>query len=317
MQKYIIRRLFQAVPLLIGITMISFFIIHLAPGGPAHVMISPEASPADIARIERALGLDRPIHVQYLMWVGRLLKGDFGRSFLDGQEVAVKIRERLPNTLMLTVVSFTLALCLAIPVGILSAVRQYSLLDNVATFIAFIGVSLPAFWFGLMLMLVFSVHFKLLPSHGLSTYGMAFNLWDRIRHLIMPVTVLGYSGTVALYMRHTRSSMLEVIRQDYVRTARSKGLSERVVIYKHALRNALIPIITMFGLSLPGFFSGALITENLFAIPGIGRLALQSVFTRDYNVIMAINLIAASLVVAGNLVADILYATVDPRIRYN
>ncbi|MEW6524903.1 MAG: ABC transporter permease [Bacillota bacterium] len=317
MTKYLARRLLQAVPLLLGITMITFLVVHLAPGGPAQVMISPDASPADIARIERALGLDRPIHVQYVMWMGRMLRGDFGRSFNDGQLVTTKIAERLPNTLMLTLVSFTVALALAIPIGIVSAVRQYSALDKVSTVVALIGVSLPAFWFGLMLMLLFSVQLRWLPSHGLSTYGSGFILGDRIKHLILPVTVLAYGGNLAAYMRYTRSSMLEVIRQDYVRTARSKGVAERVVIYKHALKNALIPLITMFGLSLPGFFSGALITENLFAIPGIGRLALQSVFTRDYNVIMAINLMVATLVVVGNLLADILYAVVDPRIRYD
>ena len=316
MTGYLLRRLLQAIPLLLGISIITFLIVHLAPGGPTDILVSPDTSPADLARVERALGLDRPLPVQYAMWLGRMVSGDMGRSYLTGREVSVKIFERLPNTLLLSVTAFVVAIIFAIPIGIVSAVRQYSPLDHTATTVSLIGVSLPNFWFGMLLLIVFNVQLGWFPSHGLYTYGAAFSLLDRIRHLVLPVTVLAYGGTLALFMRHTRSSMLEVVRQDYIRTARSKGLSERVVIYRHALKNALIPLITLLGLSLPMFFSGALITENIFAIPGIGRLAVQSVFTRDYNVIMGINIIAAMLVIMGNLLADILYAVVDPRIRY-
>ncbi len=316
MTGYLVRRLLQAIPLLLGISMLTFLIAHLAPGGPTDVLISPDTDPTDLAQIERTLGLDRPVPVQYAMWLGRVVTGDMGRSYLDGQEVTVKIRERLPNTLLLSLTAFVVAIIFAIPIGIVSAVRQYSTLDHVATSVSLVGVSLPNFWFGMLLLIVFNVHLGWFPSHGLYTYGRVFSLLDRVRHLVLPVTVLAYGGTLALFMRHTRSSMLEVVRQDYVRTARSKGLSERVVIYRHALKNALIPLITLLGLSLPMFFSGALITENIFAIPGIGRLVVQSVFTRDYNVIMGINVIAASLVICGNLLADLLYAVVDPRIRY-
>ncbi len=316
MRQYIIRRLFQAIPLLVGISLVTFIVIHLAPGDPASLLIDPQASPEDFARIRAVYGLDKPIPVQYALWFGRMIRGDWGRSFIDRQLVWTKIWQRVPITLTISVITFFISLLVAIPVGVVSALRQYSVLDYVGTVFSFIGLCLPNFWFGLMLMLLFAIKLGWLPSHGIATYGTAFDLWDRARHLIMPVIVLGYGGAMAAYMRHTRSSLLEVIRQDFIRTARAKGLAERVVIFKHAIRNALLPLITLFGLALPGFLSGAVITEQLFAIPGMGQLAIQSVFNRDYNVLMAITMLSATMVVVGNLVADIMYAWVDPRIRY-
>lgn len=316
LHTYLARRLIFAVPLLIGITMISFLIIYMAPGDPVLRFVSPDTSPADLERMRHALGLDRPLPVQYARWLGNLLTGDWGKSFADGQPVLQKIMERLPATLELALAALLLEVLIAIPVGVIAATRQYSLFDYISTVFAFIGVSIPNFWFGLMLMLLFSVHLGWLPSIGrLPTTGEV-TLWIRIKHLIMPSLVLALTG-IATYTRFMRSSMLEVVRQDFIRTARSKGLPERVVVYKHAMRNALIPIVTLLGLALPGLVSGAAITESLFAWPGLGRLFVQSAFNRDYTVTMGGLLIASTMVVLGNLLADILYAAVDPRIKYS
>ncbi|MCL6450821.1 MAG: ABC transporter permease [Acetobacteraceae bacterium] len=316
MRRYVIRRLLQALPLLVGISIVTFCIIQLAPGDPATLMINPEASLEDVRRLKIALGLDKPVYVQYWRWISRVLRGDLGTSFIDGYPVAAKMLQRIPTTLQLVGLALLVQVSLAIPVGIICATRQYSVFDYAASSFAFLGISLPNFWFGLMLMLLFSVYLGILPSHGLSTYGVGFNLGDRLRHLAMPVLVMGLTG-MASFTRYTRSSLLEVVRQDYIRTARAKGLSERVVIYKHALRNSLIPVVTLLGLSLPTLFGGSLIVESLFAIPGMARLAVQAVFQRDYPVIMAVNMMAATMVVAGNLLADIAYALVDPRIKYD
>lgn len=316
MQRYFIRRMVQAVPLLLGISIIVFLIISLAPGDPVTIMVDPQATADDILRQKIALGLDKPIPVRYWRWISRVGRGDFGSSFIDGFPVLEKINARIPTTLQLIGIAMLVQVMIAIPIGIISATRQYSLFDYTASVAAFFGISLPNFWFGMMLMLLFCVRLGILPSHGLSTYGLPFSLADRLKHLVLPVSVIGLIG-VARFARFTRSSLLEVIRQDYVRTARSKGLSERIVIYKHSLRNALIPVVTLLGLSLPQLVGGAVVTEQMFAIPGIGRLAVQAVFQRDYPVIMAVNMISAVMVVAGNLLADLTYAIVDPRIKYN
>ncbi len=316
MQRYIIRRLIQAIPLLIGITIVSFLIIHLAPGDPALTMIDPKASVAEMERVRTMLGLDKPLHIQYWRWFSGILQGDFGRSFTDGRPVLTKIVERIPATLELTVLALLVSMVIAIPIGVISATRQYSLFDYTATVGAFLGVAIPNFWFGMLCILVFSVYLGWLPSYGrMSLFGPP-TLLDRIEHLILPVMVLGLSQTAGL-TRYVRSSMLEVIRQDYIRTARSKGLSERVVIYRHALKNALIPVVTILGLSLPGLLGGALITEQVFAWPGMGLLSYKAIFRRDYPVVMGVNLMAAFLVVVGNFLADISYALIDPRVRYD
>jgi len=316
-RNYVIRRLLQAVPLLLGVTVISFLIMHAAPGGPLTMYaMNPKVSAADIARMQAALGLDLPLHQQYWKWLTSLLQGNWGYSFTSGLPVAKLIAQRLPATLQLMLASFVLSVAVAIPIGILSAIRRYSVLDYSVTILSFAGISLPVFWFGLMLMLLFSVKLHLLPSSGMFTIGMEASLWDRLSHLIMPVTVLSMAS-IASWSRYMRSSMLEVIRQDYIQTARAKGLAEKTVVYKHALKNAMIPVITIMGVQIPLFFTGAVITETIFAWPGMGRLYYTAVLQRDYSLLMGILTISASLVILFNLLTDIAYAYFDPRIKYD
>lgn len=316
MRTYLLRRLLQAVPLLFGVTIVSFLIVYLAPGDPALRFISPDTSMEDLERMRHVLGLDQPLYVQYWRWLTRLLSGDWGHSFVDGRPVLEKIGELLPATLELTVTALLLSLVIAVPIGVLAATRQYSVFDFVTTCVAFIGVSIPSFWLGLMLMLLFAVYLKWLPATGRFPSTGEVTLLIRLKHLALPAFTLGFVD-IAGFTRYMRSSMLEVVRQDYIRTARAKGVAERMVIYRHALRNALLPIITLLGLGMPALFSGAAIIESLFAWPGMGRLFVQSAFTRDYPVIMAGLLIAAILTILGNLAADIAYALVDPRIKYD
>ncbi len=316
MTSYVVRRLLSVLPLMLGISLMTFALMHLAPGGPTTVMLDPTMRTEDLERITRIYGLDQSWPTQYTHWLRRVVTGNWGRSFVDGRQVTEKILERLPNTLWLMGLSLLVALLVAVPLGIISAVRQYSITDHMATIVALVGVSLPSFWYGLLLIMVFSLHFNWFPSHGMGTYGVA-NWIDRLRYLVLPVGVLGLGTLLATFTRHIRASMLDVIGNDYVRTARAKGLGERRVIYGHALRNALMPVVTVFGLTIPALFGGALIVENLFAIPGMGRLALQSALSRDYNTLMAINLVAAGLMVGANVITDILYVLIDPRIRFD
>ncbi len=313
---YTFRRTLLAIPLLIMISIISFTIINMAPGDVTSMFINPDSDPADIAALRAHFGLDKPLLVRYFIWLGRVLTGDLGTSMWVGRPVLDMIMERLPNTLILAGVSMLLSFAVAIPFGIISATKRYSIFDYTSTTFAFVGLSLPNFWFGLMLILLFSLKLGWLPSGGMRANFDEFELIDRLRHLILPAIVLA-TGTMASKTRYMRSSMLEVIRQDYIRTARSKGLSERVVIYKHALKNALLPIITLFGLLLPSLVSGAVITESIFSWPGIGRLVVEAIWTRDYPVIMGVNMMGAIMVIIGSLIADIGYALADPRIKYN
>lgn len=316
MFTYLVRRLLFAIPLLLGITLISFTIIHMAPGDPVLRFVAPDTSAADLERMRHVMGLDRPIPIQYAKWLGQMLQGDWGKSFSDGQPVLTKIGERLPATLQLSMVSLLLALLIAIPVGILCAVRQYSIFDYLATFFAFIGIATPNFWFALLLQLLFAVYLRWLPAVGRGPATGEVTLLLQAKHMLLPAFVLAIDA-MASYTRFVRSSMLEVIKQDYIRTARSKGLAQRIVIYKHALRNALIPVVTLLGLTLPGLVSGSAIIESVFAWPGLGRLFVQSAFNRDYTVIMGSLLIGSTLVVLGGILADVLYAVVDPRIKYS
>lgn len=316
MWRYMLRRLVQAIPLLFGISLVSFFIMRLAPGGPlSGLLMNPKVSPADVARLEHLWGLDQPLYIQYFKWLGAMLQGNWGFSYRSGLPVWDAIMSRLPATFTLMFSAFVLSVAVAIPSGILSAVKRYSLPDYVVTILAFLGVAMPSFWFGLMLQLLFSVKLGWLPSSGMQTIGAAFNLFDRLRYLAMPTIVLALLS-IAGWSRYMRSSMLEAIHQDYVRTARAKGLAERVVIGKHALKNAMIPVVTVMGLDLPTWFGGAAITEAIFAWPGMGRLYVEAVFSRDYPILMANLMLTAFLVVAGNLLADLLYAFFDPRIKY-
>ncbi|MFE8696368.1 ABC transporter permease [Cytobacillus sp. FJAT-53684] len=316
MVSYIIRRTLMAIPLLLGITILSFAIIKAAPGGPVSMLMDPSMKPSDREKFEEKYGLNEPVHIQYFKWLGNMVKGDFGNSLIKrGVPVSELIMNRLPNTLLLMLVSTILAALVAIPFGIYSAMRPYTKLDYTVTVGSFLGVATPNFWFGLMLIMVLSVNLGWFPTGGVSTLNAPFSIWDRIHHLILPAFVLATADTAAL-TRYTRSSMLDVLKQDYIRTAMSKGFKEKKVVLKHGLRNGMIPIITLFGLMLPSFIGGAAITEKIFAWPGIGSLFIDSAFQRDYPVIMALTVVSAILVVIGNLLADILYAIFDPRIEY-
>jgi peptide/nickel transport system permease protein len=315
MLSYLVRRLVMVVPILFGISLISFAIMYVAPGQPAVMNLDPTISVEARARQIEALGLNEPPHVQYVRWLGNVVRGEFGLSFSRRVPVAEMIADRLPNTLLLMMASAVIAMLIAIPLGVLSARKPYTPLDYSVTVGAFLGLATPNFWLGLMLIMVFSVQLGWTPVAGVATTGAEFSVFDRLHHLILPAIVLATADMAGL-MRYTRSSMLEVLHQDYIRTARAKGLPERAVVYKHGLRNGLIPVITIIGLMLPTFVGGAVIVESLFSWPGIGKLFIDSVFERDYPVIMAITMLGAVLTVMGNLLADVLYAVLDPRIEY-
>jgi peptide/nickel transport system permease protein len=316
MFTYIIRRTLMAIPLLFGITILSFAIIQIAPGDPTALMIDPMIREKDMVAYKELYGLNDPIHVQYMKWVGNMLQGNFGDSLIrQGVSVSELIMARLPNTLLLMLVSTILAILIAIPIGIISAMKQNSLTDYTFTFFSFLGIATPNFWIGLVLIMFLSVHLGWFPTGGVATLNEPFSIWDRIHHLILPALVLA-TADVAGLTRYIRSSMLDVLRQDFIRTARAKGFKQKKVVYKHGLRNGLIPVITIFGLMLPSFIGGSVVVEKIFGWPGIGLLFFDAAFQRDYPVIMAITVIASALVVIGNLLADILYAIFDPRIEY-
>ena len=322
MLRYIAKRLIFMAPLLVGITVICFMVMHLAPGSPTDLQtqMNPRASAEAQERLRAMYDLDKPLYQQYWIWVKKLAVLDLGQSFsTDHRPVADKILERLPITILLNVLSLILILAIAIPIGVLSAVHQDSLFDKLTSVFVFIGFAIPTFWLALLLMILFGVQLGWLPISGIRSlnyeylpHGAAF--WDLIKHLILPVLLSAFGGLAGL-SRYMRSNMLEVIRQDYIMTARAKGLSERVVIYKHALRNALLPVITILGLSIPGLIGGGVIFETIFAIPGMGQLFYMSVMARDYPVVMGILFIGAVLTLLGNLIADVSYAVADPRIR--
>ncbi|MFN2169229.1 MAG: ABC transporter permease [Anaerolineae bacterium] len=315
MTRYIARRLLVSIPVLFGVTLIAYFIMTLAPGDAVDMLISPGLSEQDIALKREALGLDEPVLLQYVKWLGELVQGNLGYSFTNRRPVTERIGERLGATLTLTLTALALSYIIAIPIGVISAVRQYSALDYSTTIFSFLGISIPNFFFGLLMIYIFALKLDLFPTGGMQTIGEPFSLSDRAMHLVLPVIVLSLQNT-GVVMRYTRSGMLEVIHQDYVRTAKAKGLSERLVLYRHAIRNALIPVITLAGVQLPFLLGGAIITEQVFNWPGMGRLAVEAINQRDYPTIMALNLMAAVMVIAGNLFADVMYGVVDPRIRH-
>ena len=309
------------IPLIFGITLISFAVIHLAPGSPVEVQteMSLKVSAQAKENLRKLYGLDKPLHVQYVDWLKRFMKLDFGKSFVDDRKVINKIIERIPITLTINILSLILIFIVAIPIGIVSATKQYSLFDKLSTVFVFVGFSTPTFWLALLLMILFGVNMGILPISGIqsidvSGMGPLDRVVDWIRHLIMPVGVSAFGGIAGL-SRYSRSSMLEVIRQDYIRTATAKGLPESKIIFKHAFRNALMPIVTILGLSVPGLIGGGVIFETIFAIPGMGQLFYSSTMSRDYPTIMGILVIGAILTLFGNLIADISYAIVDPRVR--
>jgi peptide/nickel transport system permease protein len=318
-RNYLIRRMGEIVVLMLLISALVFVILNLVPGGPLDMWIfsNPKTTPAEIKRMTELLGLDKPLHLRYFEWLLDVLRGDWGESWgvAYGRPVTEVIFSRLNNTLILMISATLVSILIAVPIGVISAIRQYSWLDYMVTSFSFFGMSMPTFWFGIMLIVIFSVGLGWLPSGGVSTYGYQNDIGDRLRHLVLPVTVLSLYN-IATWSRFVRSSMLEVLRQDYMRTARSKGLRENVVIIKHGLRNALIPVITMLALEIPNLFSGAIITENVFSYPGTGRLFWDGVMAADWPVVQGLVVLTAFLVIVSNLVADLTYAVVDPRIRY-
>ena len=322
MARYIFKRILMLIPLMLGITLITFTVIHLAPGEPVEMQMAmnPKVGKDARERLRKFYGLDKPLHVQYLTWVGKLARFDLGSSFSpDNRPVLDKIKERLPVTLSLNLVALLLEFGLAIPIGILAATHRDTWLDKGITVFVFVGFAVPAFWLALLLMYLFGVKLNWLPISGLHTlgsdsFGTLHYLWDLAKHLVMPIMVASF-GSLAGLSRYMRSTMLNVIGQDYITTARAKGLSERTVIYKHALRNALLPLITLLGFSIPGLIGGSVIFETIFSIPGMGQLFYQGAMSRDYPVVMGILVIGAFLTLIGNLVADISYALADPRIR--
>lgn len=330
MLTYLVKRLIEMIPTLFGITLISFFIIHLAPGKPTDIFteLNPKITPEARERLEKYYGLDKPVIVQYGKWLGRVIRLDFGDSFSSDRRPVIEkiwdekrplIERRLFITFMINLISMVIILLVAIPIGISSATRQNSLYDKITTTVVFIGFAVPSFWLALLLMILFGVHLHWLPisqlkSMNYDSLSLTGKIWDLIKHLSLPIFVSAFTG-LAADSRFMRGSMLEVIRQDYVTVARAKGLPDRTVIYKHAFRNALLPIITLIGLSVGSLIGGSVIFENIFGIPGMGQLFYMSVMTRDYPMVMCILTIGAVLTLLGNLMADIGYMIADPRIR--
>ncbi|BAS27996.1 ABC transporter permease [Limnochorda pilosa] len=315
MSRYVLRRILIMLPVVIGITFANYAIINLAPGDPVDLMIDPNVTEADRQARREALGLDDPFLVRYVRWMGELLQGNLGYSYTTYQPVTERLGERVGPTLLLMGTALVGAYVIALPLGVASAVRPYSWVDYSTGFVGLLGVSLPTFFTGLVFIYVFSLNLDWLPSGGMVSLGGAERWLDRISHLILPASVLALAN-LGLMLRLVRSSTLEVLRQDFVRTARAKGLAPMQVLFRHVMRNTLIPVITMAGLQIPALIAGSIITEQVFQWPGMGWLTVQAILGRDYPTLMALNLLAAVMVLAGNLVADILYGVADPRIRY-
>lgn len=315
MKKYIIKRLLIAIPTLIGITLIDYAIMCFA-GSPLEMLQGARISQEAVAAKEAALGLDKPFYVQYFIWLGQVLKGNLGVSIKTYQPVSQMIMERLGPTLLLMGVSLAVSLLISIPAGIYSAVHQYSKGDYAVVTASFLSSSIPGFFLSLLLVYIFNIKLKLLPSSGMITLGGSGGIGDLAAHMVMPVTVLALS-MAGTNIRYIRSSMLEILQKDYLRTARAKGIGERLVIGRHALRNGLVPVVTVIGMQIPLLFGGAVIVEQLFSWPGLGLMTMSAILSRDYPVIMGVCLLAAVVVLAANLVTDILYAVVDPSIQYD
>jgi peptide/nickel transport system permease protein len=326
MGRYLIRRVLGAIPLLLGIVTLLFVALSLAPGDPTAYYVTPGVPPEVREQLRQNLGLDQPLPIRYVKWLNAFARGDFGYSFGQGRPVAEVLRDALPNTLTLAGASLGLIFLSGVTVGALQAVRQHGWVDRILSMGSLFFYSMPAFWLALMLVLIFSLKAYqwgwplAFPATGVTSVDYEFlstggKILDRIRHLVLPVTTVTLVSAAGI-ARYTRGQMLEVIRQDYVRTARAKGLRERTVVIRHVLRNSLIPVVTLLGLSLPILFSGTVFTETIFAWPGMGRTIVDAIFQRDYPVVLAASFFFAVMVVIGNLIADLLYAVVDPRIRH-
>jgi peptide/nickel transport system permease protein len=334
MKWYIIKRLLQIIPVILGVTLIAFALIHLAPGDPVRTMLGQHATQQEIDDIRAKYGLDQPLYVQYFIWLGDVLHGDLGRSILSHEQVTTEIASRFPNTIELAIAAMIFAILIGVVAGIISATKQYSVADYSVMGLALFGISMPVFWLGIMLMMIFGVFLGWLPIGGRIDLLLPFNritgfmvfdsiiagngaaLFSVLRHLILPAIALG-TIPMAIIARTTRSSMLEVLRQDFIRTERAKGLSERKVIYKHAIRNAMVPVVTVIGLNFGLLLSGAILTETVFSWPGVGRLVVDSVYARDYPLVIGCILVFALVFVIVNLITDLLYTYIDPRIHYD
>jgi peptide/nickel transport system permease protein len=323
MKTYALRRILQTIPILFIISVLLFLMVRAAPGGPlTAARRNPNITEEQLERLEAQLGLNRPLPVQYADWMGDMLRGDMGQSIKFRRPVADMIGERIPNTLLLVGLSFLVTLLIALPVGILSARKPYSLFDYFVTTITFMGQSLPVYWLGLGLILIFYVTLKnpftgapLFPGGGMNTFGKEGDLLDTLWHLVLPVTALSL-GWAAWYSRFLRSSMLDVLHEDYIRTARAKGVVDRLVYYKHALRNAILPLVTLIALDLPSLFAGALFVETIFSWPGMGRLFWDAARGRDYPVLLGVVMITAVLIILANILADLAYGLLDPQVKY-
>lgn len=322
MTKYIVRRLLQAIPLLLVISIMTFGIVEIAPGDAAQMYIDPEkgTDPAYIEQVRISLGLDQPFYVRYIAWLGKTLTGDLGFSFRTRRPVNLEIGERLPNTLLLSGSALLLSFVFAVPIGVISAVKRYTIIDYVLSVLALVGISVPIFWVALLVLQVFSFQLDWLPASGMRSvreqYTGTRELLDVIQHMILPTFVLSFAQ-LASWSRYQRSALLDVLGQDYIRTARGKGLHEQRILLLHALRNSMLPMITLVGVSVPSIVTGAYITETIFSWPGIGRLGVSAISGRDYPVIMAVTLLSALLIIVSSLLTDVAYAWVDPRIRYD
>ena len=312
MSWYLVRRLLLTLPVLFFVSLIVFSLINLVPGDPARIMLGEEASKEALSALRKEMGLDRPLYVRYLLWLSHVARGDFGRSVRDGRPVLDTLLLKLPVTIELAVTSLLVAWVIAIPAGVVAAWKQRTALDYAATTVALAGISIPNFWLGIMMIYLFAVNLRLLPPSGYIEPWI--DLTRSLRLMVMPSIVLG-AALAALVMRLLRSSMLEVLGTDYIRTARAKGLGDAVVLIRHAMKNAMIPVVTVMGLQLSGLLGGAVITETIFAVPGLGRLTVDSILTRDYPMVQGVVLFAALAVVATNLIVDLTYAVLDPRIR--
>ncbi|MGH2531208.1 MAG: ABC transporter permease [Thermomicrobiales bacterium] len=314
MTQYIIRRLIHSIFIVWGCATLVFFMLRLIPGDPVTLMLGQEYTPEAAEALRRKLGLDEPVYVQYVKWFGNILRGDLGDSIAGSESVMGAIKIGLPKTLSLAALSFLIAVLIAVPAGVAAAVKRNSFVDYVASIIAFAGVSMPAFWFGIMLILIFAVRLQWLPAIGYAPIGED-GVVEWFKHLILPSVAIGM-GFAAILMRFVRSGLLEVLASDYVRTARAKGVSERGVIIRHALRNALIPVVTIAGIQLALLLSGAVVIETVFSIRGLGRILVGAIFDKDYPIVQGVILLVAVIFVSANLLVDILYTYLDPRIHY-
>lgn len=316
MFKYIIKRLLYAIPVFLGITFAIYLLINLAPGGPLSVLASSgEMSLSDLEALKISMGLDKPIVVRYFIWLRDLFRGDMGVSYRTSQEVSLMISQRVIPSLTLTGTGIIGAVLIGVPLGIISAYKQNSIWDHISTFIAFIGASVPNFFLSLLLIYILAVKLKLFPTSGMQSSGQAGNIADFLRHLALPAFVCGIQP-IGNYIKQTKSSVLEVLNEEYIKTARSKGLTNTVIVLKHAFRNALIPVVTTISLTIPFLIGGAVVTEQIFAWPGIGSLMITAITGRDYPVIMGVAVMICGVVLVANLILDLIYAALDPRIKF-